>query len=947
MRITVDGLRASRTGRLEVVPNINRSNRPLPEAPSLDDMRAGVKLDCERTTRRLDDVQLCRVFVADYEADLASHPGAVLEVQFAENLYQLLDQSAKPLKGGRQPLAELHALRTKGQGIQLFIEGLTFTGSWRVADDASPRVVFRLLDGDTVLDEQALFNGAPLVPAGLMLLGDDAPAERLFICDVGDNGPSLAEIKAGAAVAGVPLTVLPLAANLGDSWLQDQCQLAVTITRDQALPLMIHLPRVAHDAALVPGVPNLRSFVDTHFPSHELGVFRDLWSIELVLDDGQQEVKLGVAESYPVFKALVRVVQLLRRLLGSIAARRPDASMRLQPQQANDLVVVRRRIDAAQRLLTGLGGRDEKERSQIEALPAVVNALCDGLRLDANGDVVFILRSMRADTGQVKESRLRFNDSNARALQDFFTQLVQLHSPENYGGNIEVSPPSSDAPEGRILTGSVGSDELRRLLASCAPLQPWSSVYTRWLEVGHIDEIAAFAPRPRGGFAVLRAAPLLALTLLERAAAAQRAGTPVTRLFRGKKWLHEADPQGGAHRPPNAYIRMTAEKGRYDLSALLRKDWPHDSTDRYVDAAFHDDRRFLVYSPRAKAEARYAASIGCEDLLRSCRAANRAIEALFLTANDYTWADDLSFAKYYGDGNWPEYRESIQPFKLEKVLAADFSGVPVIPIPVLFDAAEDLREETVKALMPDLVNLQVLGRDVLVPRPYGPRMHVADAVAFFAAWDERQGGLRDKPSADWLRQRGLDHTWHWTRAAERVTRAAVGDWPTTFDADYDEMVRAEASAVAASTTTFEVLSYYWILHRNDTRRNHPVTEPETLAHIADWFRDGFEEFVNPAVDYAAGDTATAHPKQDQYEAGLQKVMERIRRANPQVFDAAGNVLPRDWVRVSIPEDTVDLFEVYVQSVIEGLGLRVQWVDSWYYHVHAGGIHCGTNVLRSR
>lgn len=24
---------------------------------------------------------------------------------------------------------------------------------------------------------------------------------------------------------------------------------------------------------------------------------------------------------------------------------------------------------------------------------------------------------------------------------------------------------------------------------------------------------------------------------------------------------------------------------------------------------------------------------------------------------------------------------------------------------------------------------------------------------------------------------------------------------------------------------------------------------------------------------------------------------------------------------------------------------VDWVDSWFYHLHFGGIHCGTNVLR--
>ena len=33
------------------------------------------------------------------------------------------------------------------------------------------------------------------------------------------------------------------------------------------------------------------------------------------------------------------------------------------------------------------------------------------------------------------------------------------------------------------------------------------------------------------------------------------------------------------------------------------------------------------------------------------------------------------------------------------------------------------------------------------------------------------------------------------------------------------------------------------------------------------------------------------------------------------------------------------------GVLEAAGRRVHWVDSWYYHTHKGGIHCGTNALR--
>src|SRR5207248_1415694 len=133
----------------------------------------------------------------------------------------------------------------------------------------------------------------------------------------------LIEVNAAASAAGVPLTVLPLDANLGDSWLQDQFQIVVTTTRERTLPIVIHLPRVAHSAVLVPGTPNLRSFVDAHFPSNDIGVFKDLWAINLTIGDGTTSVDLSVTESYPVFVALTKVVDLLQRILGAIAERSP------------------------------------------------------------------------------------------------------------------------------------------------------------------------------------------------------------------------------------------------------------------------------------------------------------------------------------------------------------------------------------------------------------------------------------------------------------------------------------------------------------------------------------------------------------------------------------------------------------------------------------------------
>ena len=128
---------------------------------------------------------------------------------------------------------------------------------------------------------------------------------------------------------------------------------------------------------------------------------------------------------------------------------------------------------------------------------------------------------------------------------------------------------------------------------------------------------------------------------------------------------------------------------------------------------------------------------------------------------------------------------------------------------------------------------------------------------------------------------------------------------------------------------------------------HPVQEVETLYRIAGYFKDGFATFKNVPVDYCKGDTETSHPLADKYEADIKPVMDAIDKANPGVFNKDGSIVPKEWTRVEIPEDTADVFEVITHALLEGLGLTVRWIDSWYYHTHSGGIHCGTNVIRRR
>lgn len=76
----------------------------------------------------------------------------------------------------------------------------------------------------------------------------------------------------------------------------------------------------------------------------------------------------------------------------------------------------------------------------------------------------------------------------------------------------------------------------------------------------------------------------------------------------------------------------------------------------------------------------------------------------------------------------------------------------------------------------------------------------------------------------------------------------------------------------------------------------------------------------------------------------EEIAKRIVKANPSDF--RGDDLRGGWRKLIIPEETVDLFELYIVLAMESIGLDVKFVDSWYYHANQGEIHCGTNAIRT-
>lgn len=59
--------------------------------------------------------------------------------------------------------------------------------------------------------------------------------------------------------------------------------------------------------------------------------------------------------------------------------------------------------------------------------------------------------------------------------------------------------------------------------------------------------------------------------------------------------------------------------------------------------------------------------------------------------------------------------------------------------------------------------------------------------------------------------------------------------------------------------------------------------------------------------------------------------------------AAWTSTSNQYRRLELDEGTVDLVESYLETVLAPLGLTVHFVDTWFYHVRTGAVHCGTNA----
>lgn len=889
-----------------ILPNLNADLRTLPASVTADvvDPSKAVVLDKDKPVRRPTDPQLYQLSIEVTAAERTAHPTLSAVVEGLAPLFVLLDTSGRPAVSTTLDIAAEFAKSTKvlSGALTFFIEAETFP--------VSPLIPFPLPTLKVSFNENnQTLNSVilPLFVSDIILVGDNEPASRLYIADMDDNQPTLKEVREAARGSGVPVVTVPAGVCNGDTWLQDQFQLALALDDTATLQtLAVHLPRMRSNSQVVNASDNLAAFVDNHFPSVSLGVFKDFWNTTITVpvrspQGGSTTLQLKVKDSNAVLNVLLPVIRAWSQITNAIDELKGTSAASPQPVP---FFSKRSQLTAKLTELKSTPATPDQKRAKDTLTSSLDQKL---------GDIDTALPLL---TGAV---RLTINQQllevSESALNDLYNRLTDLHGSSNYGGNIEVSPPTADAPLGKIVTGDISSPDVQTTLQriSQGAAQPWVQINTGWLSVGHIDEIASFITPTTSGVgspAVLRASPKLALALLEAAQKARGKGALVTRLFRGKTWRHEEnrstpDPL----LPPTVYRHLVVSYGKYDLSEFR-------SPPTLVPpgpSAYYDDRKYLYYLSGNFVNRDYAAHISIDEVLDICRDTNRTIDDVFLSGKG-TGAKQSDYPMLKGTPS-SSFTDIIKS-GLDSVVKQAFSTATLIPLPVLFDRVALFTEATTEAFTPGLVNLQQLGRTVLVPRPIGPRMRPADAIRLLSAvlTDDsltglpavlrRTAGKMLTPSN--LQARGLDVTTHWVSPDHSFLQ---WDFAPMNPQGYANVV-------------------------------------DTIDVIAEIFRDGFDEFINPDRDYTKNDTQSSQTARDYFKANIPRIIQRIAKANPGVFGPQGYVYGNNWLRIVIPENTVDIFQTYTHLVLESLGLTVKWADSWFYHVHAGGIHCATNVLRT-
>ncbi len=181
------------------------------------------------------------------------------------------------------------------------------------------------------------------------------------------------------------------------------------------------------------------------------------------------------------------------------------------------------------------------------------------------------------------------------------------------------------------------------------------------------------------------------------------------------------------------------------------------------------------------------------------------------------------------------------------------------------------------------VNMLVLGKHLMIPKPFGPRMSSTDA------------------------QDVLGRVFKKLKVSAAVALPPVGDvrW------------------IEPDESPERMACYYTDAPSAAERQN-------IIDHIKD-----------PSVALSVSNTVLVAARAAEIalaNAGNALLLTQL----ASVFTGKPTPL---WMRIKIPDNKVDILEAYMLSVFNPLGVTVHFVDDWFYHFSEGEAHCATNCLR--
>jgi hypothetical protein len=182
-----------------------------------------------------------------------------------------------------------------------------------------------------------------------------------------------------------------------------------------------------------------------------------------------------------------------------------------------------------------------------------------------------------------------------------------------------------------------------------------------------------------------------------------------------------------------------------------------------------------------------------------------------------------------------------------------------------------------------MVNMLVLGSHLMIPKPFGPRMEVADAQAVLE------------------------------RAFKQLGIKSPVVLPSTGDVRW----------VEPGELPERMVCYYTDAPSDADRQN-------IIDHI-----------LNSSVALSPANAALVAARAAEIAAANATNPALMSQLVPAITGTPFSV----WLRITVPDSKVDLIEAYMLSVLSPLGCQVHFVDDWFYHFQLGEAHCATNAVR--